>query len=90
MVISAYGNFPGRRGERDPQSKMRTDLDIGARNPVTWAVSGFFVPFFKVRLKRYHFPKTTFGEELKEISGHLGTDFAIYFAESAPFCFSDC
>ena len=25
---------------------------------------GFFVPFFKVEFKRYHFPKTTFGEDL--------------------------
>ena len=25
---------------------MRTDLDIGARNPVTWAVTGFFYPIF--------------------------------------------
>jgi len=25
---------------------------------------GFFVPFFKMEFKRYHFPKTTFGEDL--------------------------
>ena len=25
---------------------------------------GFFVPFFKVEFKRYHFPKSTFGEDL--------------------------
>ena len=25
---------------------------------------GFFVPFFKVPFKRYHFPKMTFGEDL--------------------------
>ena len=25
---------------------------------------GFFVPFFKVKFKRYHFPKTTFEEDL--------------------------
>ena len=25
---------------------------------------GFFVPFFKVQFKRYHSPKTTFGEDL--------------------------
>ena len=25
---------------------------------------GFFLPFFKVQFKRYHFPKTTFGEDL--------------------------
>ena len=25
---------------------------------------GFFVSFFKVEFKRYHFPKTTFGEDL--------------------------
>jgi hypothetical protein len=29
-----------------PQPTMRTDLDIGARNPVTWAVTGFFYPIF--------------------------------------------
>jgi hypothetical protein len=69
---------------------MRTEKDIGSENPETTTVSGFFRSFFKVEFKRYHFPKTTFGEELKEISGHLGTDFSIYFAESAPFCFSDC
>jgi hypothetical protein len=70
--------------------KMRTDLDIGEKTPKPQRFRGFIMPFFKVEFKRYHFPKTTFGEELKEISGHLGTDFAIYFAESAPFCFSDC
>ena len=46
---------------------------------------GFFVPFFKVEFKRYHFPKTTFGEDLNYIPGLLGADFAIIFAESAPF-----
>jgi hypothetical protein len=25
---------------------MLTDLDIGAKNPVTWAVTGFFYPIF--------------------------------------------
>ena len=25
---------------------------------------GFFLPFFKVKFKRYHFSKTTFGEDL--------------------------
>ena len=29
-----------------PQPTMRTDLDVGARNPVTWAVTGFFYPIF--------------------------------------------
>ena len=42
----------------------RTDLDIGARNPVTSMVTGFFLAFFEVKLKRYHFPKTTFEEDL--------------------------
>lgn len=27
-------------------------------------VSGFFMPIFKVEFKRYHFPKSTFGEDL--------------------------
>jgi hypothetical protein len=43
---------------------MRTDLDIGARNPVTWAVTGFFYPIFQVKLGRYPIPKTAFGEDL--------------------------
>lgn len=25
---------------------------------------GFFMPIFKVEFKRYHFPKSTFGEDL--------------------------
>ena len=29
-----------------PQPTMRTDLDIGARNPVTTTVTGFFYPIF--------------------------------------------
>ena len=29
-----------------PQPTLRTNLDIGARNPVTWAVTGFFYPIF--------------------------------------------
>ena len=47
-----------------PQPTMRTDLDIGARNPVTTMVTGFFVPFFQVKLGRYPKPKTAFGEDL--------------------------
>ena len=40
---------------------MRTDLDIGAENPVTWAVTGFFITFFQVKPGRYPKPKTAFG-----------------------------
>ena len=47
-----------------PQPTMRTDLDIGARNPVTTTVTGFFIPFFQVKLNRYPKPKTAFGEDL--------------------------
>ena len=54
---------------------MRTDLDIGARNPVTTMVTGFFIPFFEVKLKRYHFPKNDLREvlelNLKNISGEF-------------------
>ena len=44
---------------------MRTDLDIGARNPVTTTVTGFLISFFEMRLGRYHTPKTTFGGGLE-------------------------
>ena len=47
-----------------PQPTMRTDLDIGAENPVTTMVTGFFLAFFEVKLKRYPKPKTAFGEDL--------------------------
>jgi len=47
-----------------PQPTLRTEKDIGSENPETTAVSGFFMPFFKVQFKRYHFPKTTIGEDL--------------------------
>ena len=46
----------------------RTDLDIGAENPVTTTVTGFFLAFFEVKLKRYHFPQTTCGEDLNYMS----------------------
>jgi len=47
-----------------PQPTMRTEKDIGARNPVTTTVTGFFIPFFQVKLNRYPKPKTAFGEDL--------------------------
>jgi hypothetical protein len=65
---------------------MRTEKDIGSENPETTTVSGFFVLFFKVEFKRYHFPKTTFGEDLNEIQQISRADFAI-FSESLPFSF---
>ena len=46
---------------------------------------GFFVPFFKVEFKRYHFLKTTFGEDLNYRPRLSGADFAEFFARSAPF-----
>jgi len=48
---------------RPPQPTLRTKKDIGSENPETTTVSGFFVSFFKVKFKRYHFPKTTVGED---------------------------
>ena len=42
----------------------RTDLDISAEKSETTAVSGFCYAIFKAKFKRYHFPKTTFGEDL--------------------------
>ena len=50
-------------GLRLPQPTLRTEKDIGSENPETTTVSGFFMSFFKVEFKRYHFPKTTFGED---------------------------
>jgi hypothetical protein len=50
---------------------MRTEKDIGSENPETTTVSGFFVLFFKVEFKRYHFPKSTFGEDLNEIQNNI-------------------
>jgi hypothetical protein len=35
-----------REAVRPPQPTMRTDLDIGARNPVTTTVTGFFYLIF--------------------------------------------
>ena len=50
---------------------------------------GFFVPFFKVEFKRYHFLKTAFGEDLNYRPRLSGADFAEYFARSAPFFVSE-
>ena len=36
-----------------PQPTMRTGLVIGARNPVTTMVTGFFLCFFELRFHRY-------------------------------------
>lgn len=36
-----------------PQPTMQTEKDIGSENPETTAVSGFFLPLFKVEFKRY-------------------------------------
>ena len=47
-----------------PQPTMRTELDIGARNPVTTTVTGFLYPIFQVKLGRYPKPKTAFEEDL--------------------------
>ena len=41
-----------------------TEKDIGAENPETTRFLGFFMLIFKVEFKRYHFPKSTFGENL--------------------------
>ncbi len=60
-----------------PQPTFRTEKDIGAKNPETTAVSGFVMPVFKVKLKRYHFPKTTFGEDLNYISEQYWVEKAI-------------
>ena len=45
------------------------------------------MPFFKVEFKRYHFPKTPFGEDLNYILGLLEANFAIILVESAVFVF---
>jgi hypothetical protein len=57
---------------------MRTDLSFGARNPVTWAVTGFFIPFFQVKPGRYPKPKTAFGKDLNCIQYISRADFAIF------------
>ena len=44
--------------------KKSGDIFFGAENPEIVVVSGFFAPLFNVEFKRYHFPKTTFGEDL--------------------------
>ena len=49
----------------------------------------FFVSFFKVEFKRYHFLKTAFGEDLNYRPRLSGADFAEYFAKSAPFFVSE-
>ena len=37
----------------------------------------FFAPFFKVQFKRYHFPKTTFGEDLNYMPEQYWVEKAI-------------
>ena len=37
------------------------------KTPKPQRFRGFVIPFFKVKFKRYHFPKMTFGEGLKKI-----------------------
>ena len=36
---------------------MRTDLDIGARNPVTTTVTGFFLAIFQSEIQKISFPQ---------------------------------
>ena len=43
---------------------MRTEKDIGAKTPKPQRFRGFLLPFFKVKFRRYHSTKTTFGEDL--------------------------
>ena len=62
-----------------------TGKDIGAKNPRAATVLGFFRAIFKVEFKRYHSPKSTFGEDLNYRPRLSGADFAEFFAKSAPF-----
>ena len=55
------------------------------KTPKPHRFRGFVMPFFKVKFKRYHFPKTTFGEDLNCRPRLLGADFALFFARFAPF-----
>ena len=64
---------------------MRTEKDIGSENPETTTVSGFFRIIFQGGIQKISFPKNDLGEDLNYIPGLLGADFAIIFAESAPF-----
>ena len=40
-----------------PQPTLRTDLDIGAENPETTTVSGFFRAIFQGGIQKISFPK---------------------------------
>jgi len=61
-----------------PQPTMRTDLDIGARNSVTTAVTGFFYPIFQVKPGRYPTQRIAFGEDLNYFQQISRADFAIF------------
>ena len=40
-----------------PQPTMRTEKDIGAKNPETWAVSGFRFAIFQSEIQKLSFPQ---------------------------------
>jgi len=52
-------------------------LDANPKNPDAVRLLGFFVPFFKVQFKRYHFPKMTFGEDLNYMPEQYWVEKAI-------------
>jgi len=49
---------------------MRTEKDIGSKNPETWAVSGFSYAIFQSEIQKISFPKNDLwgGLELKHIA----------------------
>lgn len=51
---------------------MRTDLDIGARNPETKRFLGFFFSFFRVRFNRRPLNEAEFGVKLNETKNRQG------------------
>ena len=55
---------------------MRTDLDIGARNPVTTTVSGFCYAIFQGEIQKISLPQNDLWGGLELNTWLLGADFA--------------
>ena len=65
IKVGGYGSCGLHGIFYDPQKQHCEPKKISVRKTQKpQRFLGFFVPFFKVEFKRYHFPKTPFGEDL--------------------------
>ena len=80
-VLCRRGHPPltptGRRFESCLRNQHCEPKKISVQKTPKPQFRGFVMPFFKVKFKRYHFPKTTFGEDLNYMSEQYWVEKAI-------------